>query len=51
MDNINMKELNKINTIKFYTYKNILYILIHLKLLTYNQKNQILSKYYDNLNK
>jgi len=44
-----MKNLNKINTIKFYTYKKLLYILINLKLLTYNQKNSILSKYYDNL--
>ena len=44
-----MKELNKINTIKFYTYKKLLYILINLKLLTPNQKNSILSKYYDNL--
>ena len=51
MDNINMKDLNKINTIKFHTYKKLLYILIHLQLLTYNQKNKILSKYYDNLNK
>jgi len=51
MDNINMKDLNKINTIKFYTYKQLLYILINLKLLTHNKKNQILSKYYDNLNK
>ena len=46
-----MKELNKLNTIKFYTYKKLLYILIHLQLLTYNNKNQILSKYYDKLNK
>ena len=46
-----MKELNKINTIKFYTYKKLLYILINLKLLTPNQKNSILSKYYDNLTK
>ena len=44
-----MKELNTTNKIKFYTYKKLLYILIHLKLLTYNQKNSILSKYYDNL--
>jgi hypothetical protein len=51
MDNISMKELNKTNKIKFYTYKKLLYILINLKLLTYNQKNSILSKYYDNLNK
>jgi hypothetical protein len=51
MDNISMKKLNKLNTIKFYTYKKLLYILINLKLLTYNNKNQILSKYYDKLNK
>jgi len=44
-----MKELNKINTIKFYTYKQLLYILIKLNIITYNQKNSILSKYYDNL--
>ena len=46
-----MNELNKINKLKFYTYKKLLYILINLKLLTYNQKNSILSKYYDNLTK
>jgi len=51
MDNINMKELNKTNKIKFYTYKKLLYILINLNLLTYNQKNSILSKYYDKLTK
>ena len=44
-----MKELTTKNKIKFYTYKKLLYILINLKLLTYNQKNSILSKYYDNL--
>ncbi len=46
-----MKNLNKINSIKFYTYKKLLYTLINLKLLTYNQKNSILSKYYDKLTK
>ena len=51
MDNISMKELNKTNKIKFYTYKKLLYILINLKLLTSNQKNNILSLYYDNLTK
>jgi len=51
LDNISMKELTTKNKIKFYTYKKLLYILINLKLLTYNQKNSILSKYYDNLTK
>jgi len=50
VDNINMKELNKINTIKFYTYKNILYILIHLKLLTYIKKSNTI-KVLRHLNK
>ena len=31
-----MKELTTKNKIKFYTYKKLLYILINLKLLTYN---------------
>ena len=44
-----MFKLTKIQTIKFYTYKKLLYILINLKLLTENQKNDILSLYYDNL--
>jgi len=41
--------MNKTNTIKFYTYKQLLYILIKFNIITYNQKNDILSLYYDNL--
>ena len=41
--------MNKTNTIKFYTYKQVLYILIKFNIITYNQKNDILSLYYDNL--
>ena len=36
-------------SIKFYTYKQLLYILIQFNIITYNQKNDILSLYYDNL--
>jgi len=38
-------------TIKFQTYKQLLYLLIKLNIITYNQKNKILSEYYDKLNK
>ena len=44
-----MFELNKIQSIKFYTYKQLLYILIQFNIITYNQKNQLLATYLDKL--
>ena len=44
-----MFELTKIQTIKIYTYKYTLYILIKLNLITINYKNYLLSKYLDKL--
>ena len=40
--------MSKLQTIKFYTYKQILYILIKLNIITYNQKNELLTTYLDN---
>ena len=55
MDNINvttkqytMFKLTKQQTIKFYTYKQLLYILIQFNIITYNQKNELLAQYLDN---
>ena len=41
--------MNKTNTIKFYTYKQLLYILIQFNIITYNQKNELLIDYYETL--
>ena len=43
-----MFELNKYQSTKFYTYKQLLYILIQFNIITYNQKNQLLATYLDN---
>ena len=47
MDNINMKQLTTIQSIKFYTYKQLLYILIQFNIINYNQKNELLIAYYE----
>ena len=44
-----MFTLTKIQTIKFYIYKQTLYILIKLNLITYNQKNNKLTQYLNKL--
>ena len=44
-----MFELTKIQTIKFYTYKQLLYTLIKLNIITYNKKNELLTKCHDNM--
>mgnify|MGYP003134832083 CR=1 FL=1 len=44
-----MFELTKIQTIKFYTYKHLLYILIKFNIITYNKKNELLTKCHDNM--
>ena len=49
MDNIYMKQLTTIQSIKFYTYKQLLYILIQFNIITYNQKNELLTTYLDKL--
>ena len=36
-------------SIKFYTYKQLLYILIQFNIITYNQKNELLIDYYETL--
>ena len=36
-------------SIKFYTYKQLLYILIQFNIITYNQKNELLTTYLDKL--
>ena len=48
MDNINMKQLTTIQSIKFYTYKQLLYLLIQFNIINYNQKNELLTTYLDN---
>ena len=53
MDNIyvnklTMKQLTTMQSIKFYTYKQLLYILIQFNIITYNQKNELLTTYIDN---
>ena len=40
-----MFELNKYQSIKFYIYKQLLYILIQFNIITYNKKNQLLATY------
>ena len=47
MDNINMKQLTTIQSIKFYTYKQLLYLLIQFNIINYNQKNKLLIDYYE----
>ena len=44
-----MFELNKYQSIKFYTYKHLLYILIQFNIITYNQKNELLIIYLNQL--
>ena len=44
-----MFTLTKTQTIKFYIYKQTLYILIKLNLISINYKNYLLSKYLDKL--
>ena len=44
-----MFTLTKTQTIKFYIYKQTLYILIKLNLITYNQKNNKLTQYLNKL--
>ena len=44
-----MFKLTKQQTIKFYTYKQLLYILIQFNIITYNQKNELLIDYYETL--
>ena len=36
-------------SIKFYTYKQLLYTLIQFNIITYNQKNELLIDYYETL--
>ena len=40
--------MSKLQSIKFYTYKQLLYILIQFNIITYNQKNELLTTYIDN---
>jgi hypothetical protein len=44
-----MFELNKYQLIKIYTYKYLLYTLIKFNIITYNQKNKLLTTYVDKL--
>ena len=41
--------MSKLQSIKFYTYKQLLYILIQFNIITYNQKNYLLTTYLDKL--
>ena len=41
--------MTTIQSIQFYTYKQLLYILIKLNIITYNQKNELLTTYLDKL--
>ena len=53
MDNINVTTkqytMSKLQSIKFYTYKQLLYTLIQFNIITYNQKNELLINYYETL--
>ena len=53
MDNIYVTTkqytMSKLQTIKFYTYKQLLYILIKLNIITCNKKNELLIAYYETL--
>ena len=44
-----MFKLTKQQSIKFYTYKQLLYTLIQFNIITYNQKNELLINYYETL--
>jgi hypothetical protein len=44
-----MFKLTKHQLIKIYTYKQLLYILIQFNIITYNQKNKLLTTYIDKL--
>jgi len=39
--------MSKLQTIKFYTYKQLLYILIQFNIINYNQKNELLIAYIE----
>ena len=41
--------MSKLQSIKFYTYKQLLYTLIQFNIITYNQKNELLTTYLDKL--
>ena len=41
--------MSKLQTIKFYTYKQLLYILIQFNIINYTQKNELLIAYYETL--
>jgi len=41
--------MSKLQSIKFYTYKQLLYTLIQFNIITYNQKNELLINYYETL--
>ena len=49
MDNIYANKITTMQSIKFYTYKQLLYILIQFNIITYNQKNELLTTYLDKL--
>ena len=40
--------MSKLQSIKFYTYKQLLYLLIQFNIINYNQKNELLTIYLDN---
>ena len=41
--------MTTIQSIQFYTYKQLLYTLIQFNIITYNQKNELLTTYLDKL--
>ena len=41
--------MSNLQSIQFYTYKQLLYILIQFNIITYNQKNELLTTYLDKL--
>jgi len=41
--------MSNTKSIKFYTYKHLLYILIKLNIINYNQKNKMLIDYYETI--
>jgi len=41
--------MSTMQSIKFYTYKQLLYILIQFNIINYNQKNELLTTYIDKL--
>jgi len=48
VNKLTMKQLTTMQSIKFYTYKQLLYTLIQFNIITYNQKNELLTTYIDN---